>query len=118
MSEELKKRTKAFAIRVIKMTKEIKAGVVNDAIIRQLVRSATSIGANYRSALRGRSTADFVSRITIAEEEADESCYWLELFIDLNIFPKSRLVPLLKEAGELTAIMTASGKTAKQKYQK
>lgn len=115
MSEELKKRTKQFAIRVIKMVKQIKFNRVDDIIIKQIVRSATATGANYRSALRGRSTKDFISRITIAEEEPDETCYWIEILIDMEVFPKSKLEPLLKEAWELTAIMVASGKTAKSK---
>jgi len=115
MSQELKDRTKAFGIRVIKMVKEIKGGIVETTLIRQIIRSATSVGANYRAALRGRSTADFISRITVTKEEADESGYWLEILIDINVFPKGRLEPLLKEAREITAIMTASGKTAKRK---
>lgn len=115
MSQQLKDRTKAFGIRVIKMVKEVKGNKVEDILIRQIVRSATSVGANYRSALRARSSADFVSKITIAEEEADETCYWLEIMIEIEVFPKKRLEPLLKEACEITAILTASGKTAKSK---
>ena len=115
MSQELKDRTKAFGIRVIKMVKEINGGLVEATLIRQIIRSATAVGANYRAALRGRSTADFISRITVAEEEADESCYWLEILIAIKVFPAGRLEPLLKEAQEITAIMTASGKTAKAK---
>src|SRR6185436_13288911 len=68
MSQQLKDRTKAFGIRIIKMVKEIRSGKVEDILIRQIVRSATSVGANYRSALRGRSKADFISKITVAEE--------------------------------------------------
>ena len=97
------------------MTKEIKGSLVEDILIKQIVRCATSIGANYRAALKGRSLADFISRITIAEEEADETCYWLEIFIAIDIFPKARLQPLLKESQEITAILTTSGKTARQK---
>ncbi len=115
MSQQLKDRTKAFGIRIIKMAKQIKGGKIEDILIRQVVRSATSVGANYRSALRGRSKADFISRITIAEEEADETCYWLEILVEVEIFPKTRLEPLLKEAYEITAILTASGKTAKER---
>lgn len=77
MSQQLKDRNKAFGIRVIKMAKGIKWNRIDDILIKQIVRSATSIGANYRSALRARSKADFISKITIAEEEADETCYWL-----------------------------------------
>jgi four helix bundle protein len=87
-------------------------------MIRQIVRSVTSVGANYRSALRARSKPDFISKITIAEEEADETCYWLEMLIEIGVFSKNRLEPLLKEAQEITAILTTSGKTAKEKYKK
>ena len=109
----MKDRTKAFGIRIIKMVKEIRSGKVEDILIRQIVRSATSVGANYRSALRGRSKADFIS-----EEEADETCYWLEILIEIEVFPKNRLDPLLKEAQEITAILTTAGKTAKEKLKK
>ncbi|MBK8139632.1 MAG: four helix bundle protein [Chitinophagaceae bacterium] len=87
-------------------------------LIRQIVRSATSVGANYQSALRARSTPDFISKITVAEEEADETCYWLEIMIEIGVFSKDRLEPLLKEAQEITAILTVSGKTAKDKLRK
>jgi four helix bundle protein len=115
MSQQLKDRTKAFAVRVIKMCKEIPPGKIEDILVRQVVRSATSVGANYRSSLRGRSTADFISKLTIAEEEADETCYWIELMQEVEIFPANRLSLLHKEATEITAILTASGKTAKAK---
>ena len=115
MSQQLKDRTKAFAIRVIKMVKQIRGNKVEDILIRQIVRSATSVGANYRSALKGRSKPDFISKITIAEEEADETCYWLEILIEIEVFSKKRLEPLLKEAQEITAILTAAGKTAKSR---
>lgn len=118
MSQQLKNRTKAFGIRVIKMVKEIKGNKVEDILIRQIVRSATSVGANYRSALRARSKPDFISKITVAEEEADETCYWLEIMIETGVFPGKRLEPLLREAQEITAILTTSGKTAKEKLRK
>lgn len=97
------------------MVKEIKGGKVKDILVRQIVRSATSVGANYRSALRARSKPDFISKITVAEEEADETCYWLEIMIEIEVFPKGRLELLLKEAQEITAILTASGRTAKER---
>ena len=116
MSQELKDRTKALGIRVIKMVKGIPWSKVDDILIKQIVRSATSVGANYRSALRARSKPDFISKITIAEEEADETCYWLEIMIE--IYPGKRMEPLLKEAQEITAILTKAGKTAKEKLKK
>jgi four helix bundle protein len=118
MSQELKNRTKAFGIRVIKMVRQIKNGKVEDVIVRQIIRSAVSIGANYRSVLRGKSLADFVSKLKVAEEEADESCYWLEIMIEIEVFERKRLEPILREAQEITAILTAAGKTAKEKLKK
>ena len=82
------------------------------------MRSATSVGANYRAACRARSQADFISKITIIEEEADESCYWLELICDAELIEKEKLNDIMKEADELTAIFTASGKTAKENKNK
>ena len=88
MSLELKNRTKVLGIRVIKMVREIKTGKVEDVITRQIIRSAVSIDANYRSSLRGKSLPDFISKLKIAEEEADETCYWLEIMIEIGIFEK------------------------------
>jgi four helix bundle protein len=81
---------------------------------KQLLRSGTSVGANYRSACKGKSTAGFISKITIVEEEADECCYWLELIIEAQIMDKTIVEPILREANELTAIFRAAGKTAKE----
>jgi four helix bundle protein len=80
-------------------------------ISRQLLRSATSIGANYRAACRGKSTADVISKLSIVEEEADESVYWLELLVESNIVPESQVTDLLKEANEIVAMIVASIKT-------
>jgi four helix bundle protein len=115
MSQQLKDRTKTFAIRIIKMTKEIGPGKIEDILLRQIVRSATSVGANYRAALRGGSTADFISKLTISEEEADETCYWLKIMIEIGLFPRKRFEPLLQETDEITAILTSSGKAATSK---
>ena len=84
-----------------------------EVVGKQLLRSATSVAANYRAACRARSQADFISKITFVEEEADESMLWLELLIESGIMKKELLEDLLKEANELTAIFTATGKTAK-----
>lgn len=112
-SEELKDRTKKFSIMVFRLIASLPTGRIPDTIAKQLVRSATSIGANYRSACRGRSRADFISRIQIVEEEADESVYWLELLLEAGIGDKGKIELVHKEAKELTAIFTATGKTAK-----
>ncbi len=114
-AEDLKIRTKNFALRIIKLIDRLPKTRAADVIGRQLLRAATSIGANYRSACRARSRADFVSKISIVEEEADESVYWLELLLETKMVASHELVDLLQEARELTAIFASSGKTAKQK---
>ena len=111
--EELKIRTKKFSHRIIKLYKSLPKGQDAQVVGKQLLRSATSVGANYRAACRARSQDDFFSKITIVEEEADESVYWIELLIESGIVKKNLLEDLLKESNELTAIFTASGDTAK-----
>jgi len=111
--EDLKRRTKEFALHALKLTADFPNSPEGFAIRRQLARSATAVGANYRSACRGRSRADFASKLAIAEEEADESGYWFELIIDSGMLEKSRVEPLLQEANEWTAILAASVRTAK-----
>jgi four helix bundle protein len=111
--DELKKRTKAFAIAIIMLGNEIPRKKAADIIYGQLLRASSSVGANYRAACRARSRADFISKITIVEEEADESCYWIELLIESGLVKAQGLDALLKEAIELTAIFTSSGRTAK-----
>jgi len=112
-SEELKKRTKEFALSVLKLVGSVPQSKSVDIISKQLTRAATSVGANYRAACKARSKADFISKITVVEEEADETQYWLELLIDLETGDRQEVTRLLEEAKELTAIFTASGKTAK-----
>jgi four helix bundle protein len=111
--DELKKRTKQFGLRVIKLVEALPKTQITAVIGRQLVRCATSIGANYRSACRGKSKADFIAKLAIAEEEADESAYWLEMLTEAKIVKPSSVTELLREADELTAILTSSRKTAK-----
>jgi len=112
-SDELKQRTKKFALRVIKLCRNLPTGRDADVIGKQLLRSGTSVGANYRAASRARSQADFISKITICEEEADESGYWMELIVESELMKRELVNDLWKEADELTAIFTASGKTAR-----
>ena len=114
---ELKKRTKQFALRVMKLVGALPENSVGRPIGNQLIRSGTAIGANYRAACRGRSKAEFVAKLGIVVEEADESCYWLELIIDGELLKKPQVEPLLTEANELTAIMTAAHKTAQSSIQ-
>lgn len=112
--EELKDRTKKFAILIIKLVNDLPDTKAGRTIGNQIIRSGTSVGANYRTACRARSDADFISKITIVEEECDETLFWLELIVESNLLEKERLLAMIKEADELTAIFTASDKTARQ----
>jgi four helix bundle protein len=107
-AQELKERTKQFALRVMRLVDALPNTSKGRAIASQLVRSGTSVAANYRAACRGRSKAEFIAKVGIAEEEADETVLWLELIIDDKLLPEKKVAPLLKEANELTAIMAAS----------
>jgi len=111
--EDLKKRTKAFALRVIKLADTLPRERSADIMGRQLLRCATSVGANYRSACRAKSIADFIAKMTIVEEEADESLYWMELLVESNLVPQEELTGLMKEADEIVSIIVASVKTAR-----
>jgi four helix bundle protein len=105
--DELKSRTKKFAVDIIFLSEKLDKKYYNTILFNQLIRSATSVGANYRSACRAKSDADFSYKIKIVEEEADESCYWLELLLEVN---KNNLLDVelaLKESKELTAIFSA-----------
>jgi four helix bundle protein len=112
---ELKQRTKAFALRMMKLVGALPETTAGRTIGNQLIRSATSVGANYRSACRGRSKAEFVAKLGIVVEEADECVYWLELVIEGELLKKALVEPLLLEANELTAIMISSHKTAQSR---
>ena len=109
---ELPDRTKQFALRVLNLVDALPGTAGGRAISMQLVRAATSVGANYRSACRARSRAEFAAKLGVAVEEADESLYWLELVRDGKILPENKLSHLLKEADELTAILASGRKSA------
>jgi len=113
--DELKRRTRQFALRVIRLAEALPRSRAADVIGRQLVRSGSSVGANYRAACRARSNADFIAKMSIVEEEADETVYWLELLVDSKMVSAPALQPLLKEANELLAITVASVNTARGK---
>jgi four helix bundle protein len=115
---DLIERTQEFALRVMRIVRALPSSQEGWVLGKQLLRSGTSVGANYRSCQRGRSRADFISKLGIAEEEADETCYWLELIIAAELLPRESVEPLLSEAKEITAILTAAGKTAKQRNKK
>ena len=110
---ELKQRTKVFGLRCIKLVESLPEGRTADVIGKQLLRSATSVGANYRAVCRARSKAEFIAKAGICIEEADESMFWLELIEETHLIPASRLSDLAKEANEIIAILTASVKTAR-----
>jgi four helix bundle protein len=113
--DELKNRTKQFAIKIIELVNDLPNTKAGNTVANQIIRSGTSVAANYRAACRARSNADFVSKITIVEEECDETLFWLELIWESKILKKERVSWLLQEADELTAIFTASGRTARRK---
>jgi four helix bundle protein len=112
--KDLKDRTKQFALRVIRLYRALPRNEEARVIGKQLLRSGTSIGANYRAACRGRSKAEFVAKLGIVLEEADETVFWLELLQESDIMNVQSLAPLVQEARELTAIFVASVCTAKE----
>ena len=109
---ELQSRTKAFALGILKLVDALPPTPAGRAISNQLIRSATSVGANYRAACRARSRAEFAAKLGTVLEEADESLYWLEMIRDGELMPESKLLLLLREANELTAIVAAGRKSA------
>jgi four helix bundle protein len=112
--EQLRDRTKAFALRVIRLFRSLPYKTDTQVLGKQLLRCGTSVAANYRSVCRARSKAEFVARMGIVAEEADEAVLWLELLIESGILKTEMTESLLKEARELAAILTASQRTAKR----
>ena len=111
-AQELKERSKLFALRVMRLVDALPRTPKGNALSSQLVRSGMSVAANYRAACRGRSRAEFISKIGVAEEEADETALWLELIIADKLLTEKKVQPLLTEANELVAIMAASSISA------
>jgi four helix bundle protein len=109
---ELKDRTKQFAADVVRLVDKLPTSIKGRAIANQIIRSGTSVATNYRAACRARSRAEFVAKIGIVEEEADETAFWLELIVEVNLRGEKEIAPLLAEASELVAIMAASRKSA------
>ena len=114
-SDELRKRTKAFALRVIALGDALPNGTAGRMIKGQLVRAGTSVGANYRAATRAKSTADFIHKMGTVEEEADESMYWMELVVEAKLFSKGEVSELYDEADQILAMVVSSIKTAKKR---
>ena len=112
-THDLKNRTRAFALRVVRLVETLPRTRTADVMGKQLLRCGTSVGANYRAACRGRSRREFIAKLGIVEEEADESIYWLELIADAGLLNRERLQPLLDEADALLSITIASIRTAR-----
>ncbi len=107
-ADDLRDRTKQFAIRVLKLVAALPNTLSGRTVAGQLARSGTSVGSNYRAACRGRSKAEFISKLGIVEEEADESAFWMEVIIEVGLLKKQAVDPLLNEANELAKIMASS----------
>lgn len=115
---ELEKRTKQFALRVIKLADALPGNALGRVIKSQLLRSGTSVGANYRAARRAKSTADFIHKMGTVEEETDESRYWMELMVEAGLMKEKRIADLYQEADQILAMVVASIKTAKRTQNK
>jgi four helix bundle protein len=115
--EALQERTRQFAIRVVKMVRVLPKDTASTVLARQLLRAATSVGANYAEASHASSRKHFITTMEIAQREARETMYWLKLIIGLDLISPKRLDPLLKECDELVAILTKSIITAKKRHE-
>jgi four helix bundle protein len=111
--EEMKKRTKAYANRVVKLCSALPKDWIAQTLGKQLLRSGTSVGANYRAVCRSKSNSDFINKLRIVEEECDESLFWMELLVENDLVKLSRLSALMQEADEILAIVVSSAKTAR-----
>ncbi|MBX9253694.1 four helix bundle protein [Desmonostoc muscorum CCALA 125] len=113
--DDFKRRTKQLALRVIRLVEALPQSRTAEVIGKQLIRSATSVGANYRSACRGKSTADVIAKLSLVEEEADESLYWMELIVEIGLLPLEKVSNLMSENTEILAMTVASIKTLRHK---
>jgi len=114
----MKRRLRAFAVRCIRLVEAFPEGKVADVVGRQLIRSATSVAANYHAACAGRSHADFLNKLGIVEEEADETVFWITFSVDAELAKESLVKDLVTEGREILAIVIASQKTAKARRKK
>lgn len=113
--EEMKARTKQFALRIIRLVQSLPPNLVADVLGKQLLRSGTSVGANYRASCRAKSTPDFINKLSIVEEETNESIYWMELLIEGKIVKESLLENLMDEGNQILSIVVSAIKTSKEK---
>lgn len=111
--EQMKARTKNYAKRIVKLCEALPDKWVARTLGKQLLRSGTSVGANYRGVCRAKSTADFLNKLRIVEEECDESLFWMELLVECSLIKSARLNSLMQEANELLSIVVASAKTTR-----
>ena len=111
--EDMKARTRAFALRIIRLAESLPNTPTANVIRNQILRCGSSVGANYRAACRAKSKPDFISKLGTVEEEADETMYWLELLMDASIVERSKVADLFKEADEIVSITVSSLKTAR-----
>ncbi len=113
--QQFKRRTKQFALRIIRLTESLPSGRTASVLGRQLLRAGTSVRANYRASCRAKSRADMRAKLAIVEEEADESLYWMELLIEAGLVPEKRLKNLMREGDEILAMTVSSIKTLRSR---
>ncbi len=118
MKEEIKLRTKKIGLHIIMLIDGLPSKASSWVIAKEIVRSATSIGANYRAACRAKSDADFINKLKIVEEETDETIYWLELIAEIKMLPKESIQVVKQETNEILSIVVASIKTVRNKINK
>lgn len=111
--DEMKKRTKAYSNRIVRLCSALPNDWIAQTLGKQLLRSGTSVGANYRAVCRAKSNADFINKLRVVEEECDESLFWIELLVDNGLVKASRLNELMNEADQILAIVVSSAKTAR-----
>ena len=117
-SEDLKERTKKFALRIIRLYTALPKTAEAEVIGKQILRSGTSVGAHYAESQRGKSNADFIGKLQIALQKLEETIYWLELIIEADIFPEKRIKPLIEETNELIAMLTTTVLKVKSREKK
>jgi len=113
--EQFRKRTMTFGLRVIRVVRSLSKNDVAQTLGKQLLRAGTSVGANYRAAVRGRSRADFIAKMGIVEEECDEALYWMEMLIESKLIKANLLAALMDEGNQILAIVVASIRTARRR---
>jgi four helix bundle protein len=111
--EEMKARTKAYANRIVRVAEALPHNWVAKTLGAQLLRSGTSVGANYRAVCRAKSISDFINKLRIVEEECDEALFWMELLVENGIIKENRIRDLMRESNEILCIVVASAKTAR-----